>query len=77
MRIVVNDTPKGDVLYELFGRIGDMPWRENIFRGTGNMMRFTARVLSFNADTGAVRLSRPVPYNIRKDWLPVLHRYCN
>lgn len=82
VRLLADDPPDGAALATLYGPASpESIWPSNMFngpnasmgpaRGLGYalpVMRFAARVVKYDASTGAVRLSRPVPYNVRAAW---------
>ncbi len=76
VRLVVNDTASGDVmagaLYD-----GKLPSKASVgygARGGKNIIRLTARVVSFDAASGAVQLSRAVPWALPAAWGAQLHK---
>jgi hypothetical protein len=74
VRVVVNDTAEGDVVSALHLNSYAPAWT-NRYRKAPYMVRFLARVLEADLDTGRIRLSRRLPLDIPASWKAQLHTY--
>jgi hypothetical protein len=74
VRVVVNDTAEGDVVSALHLNSYAPAWT-NRYRKAPYMVRFLARVLEADLETGRVRLSRRLPLDIPAAWKAQLHTY--
>jgi hypothetical protein len=74
VRVVVNDTAEGDVVSALHLNAYAPAWT-NRYRKAPYMVRFLARVLEADLETGRIRLSRRLPLDIPASWKAQLHTY--
>jgi hypothetical protein len=75
IRVTEGDPAKGSaatgsLIQYLYGEI--MPAGEDLL-GTKHIVRFLSRVTSVSANS--IELERPLPYDIRADWNPEVHRF--
>ena len=75
IRLVESDPPKGDaaagsLIRHLYGEI--MPPGPGLI-GTPKVVRFLSRVKSVAGSQ--VELERPLPYDVRAEWTPEIHRF--
>ncbi|PYS69355.1 MAG: hypothetical protein DMF69_17285 [Acidobacteria bacterium] len=75
IRIVESDPPKGtagsgSLIHYLYGEL--MPPGEDLL-GTPHVVRFLSRVKSTSGTK--IELERPLPYDVRAEWLPEIHRF--
>jgi hypothetical protein len=75
IRIVESDPPKtqadtGSLIKHLYGDL--MPSGEDLL-GTRSVVRFLSRVN--RVDSTTIELERPLPYDIRLNWQPEIHRF--
>ena len=75
IRLTESDPPKltpssGSLIHHLYGDL--MPPGSDLL-GTKNVVRFLSRVKSTSADS--MELERPLPYEVRADWKPEIHRF--
>jgi len=75
IRLVESDPPKGgaaagSLIRHLYGEI--MPPGPDLV-GTPNVVRFLSRVKSVKGTQ--IELERPLPYDVRAEWTPELHRF--
>jgi hypothetical protein len=74
VRVVVNDTAEGDVVSALHLNSYAPAWT-NRYRKAPYMVRFLARVLEADLETGRIRLSKRLPLDIPASWKAQLHTY--
>jgi hypothetical protein len=75
VRLVESDPPKasaaaGSLIRYLYG--GLMPPGSDLV-GTRSVVRFVSRVKS--VDGNEIELERPLPYDVRPEWTPEIHRF--
>jgi hypothetical protein len=75
IRLVESDPPKGtpssgSLIHHLYGDL--LPPGSDLL-GTQHVVRFLSRVKSASANR--IELERPLPYEVRADWKPEIHRF--
>ena len=75
IRVIESDPRKGtdasgSLIHYLYGDL--MPAGEDLL-GTQNVVRFLSRVKS--ASGNEIELERPLPYDVRAEWTPEVHRF--
>jgi hypothetical protein len=69
IRLVESDPPSGSLVHFLYGEL--MPAGPGLV-GTAHIVRFLSRVRS--ADGNRIVLERTLPYDVRPEWTPEIHR---
>jgi hypothetical protein len=79
IRLVESDPPKesaasGSLIRYLYGDIKPpVPGNIEDLVGTRSIVRFLSRVRSVS--TNQIELERPLPYDVREEWAPEIHRF--